>query len=237
MTSPHQPAVEPIEVAPTDLELMAYFDGELDGERALEVARYLEATESARQKLDGLSVLGSWVRAQHAEPGHERLTGGPELAAASLGEGFTDALMARIEAESAGEGERSADPPRAQRPPRVEVPSASVPANDNGRLLWGLVAAAAAAAAGLFLWGKGLSGLDESQVARVIGAPALSTSSATVAASSSSAAAVAEADDDSTGVEIAAVDFGAATGAIYYVPKGDDLVGAATTTVVWLADE
>lgn len=240
MTSPSQPAVASTEVAPTDLELMAYFDGELEAERALEVERYLEATESARQKLDGLSVLGSWVRVHDAvsRSAHEPA----ELAGASLrgsgeGEGFTDALMARIEGQALGEGELRADQRAEQRPPRVGMPSAPSPANDNGRLLWGLVAAAAAAAAGLFLWGKGLAGLDESEVARAIGAPTPSASSAPAVAAPSSTAAVAERDDDSTGMEIAAVDFGAATGAIYYVPKGDNLVGAATTTVVWLADE
>lgn len=258
MTTPIQP-----KGMPTDLELMAYFDGELDAERALEVERYLEASEPARQKLDGLHVLGTWVRAQHAEPRpsagkqHEI---GLDAMNASLGEGFTDALMARLEAESERAGELGSAPlgadglssPRtvtptpaadARRgspqlePARLDSQTSKAPANDNGRLLWGLVAAAAAAAAGLFFWGKGVAGLDDSQIARAIGAPGASVSSEPVAIAPSSTAAPVESDDDSTGMEIAAVDFGAATGAIYYVPKGDGLVGAATTTVVWLADE
>jgi hypothetical protein len=264
MTTPNQP-----KAVPTDLELMAYFDGELDTERALEVERYLEASEPARQKLDGLHVLGTWVRAHYAElqpSGGELRASGFDAVDASLCEGFTEALMARLESESDGGGElgsasRGADdpsraevpsPPRAVTPtpaaeerrasPRrgpalLDSPPSAAPANDNTRLLWGLVAAAAAAAAGLFFWGKGVAGIDESQIARAIGAPGASGSLEPVAIAPSSTAAPAERDDDSTGMEIAAVDFGAATGAIYYVPKGDGLVGAATTTVVWLADE
>jgi anti-sigma factor RsiW len=228
MTTPIQS-----KAVPTDLELMAYFDGELDGERAVEVERYLEAAEPGRQKLDGLTVLSTWVRAHHTETlasGSEPSANGSEGSSASLGEGFTDAIMARLESENASTRE-AAELPRLRSTPAV------APANDNARLLWGLVAAAAVAAAGLFFWGKGVSGLDESQIARAIGAPVPSVSSAPVAAAPSGTAAVVESDDESTGMEIAAVDFGAATGAIYYVPKGDNLVGAATTTVVWLADE
>jgi hypothetical protein len=42
--------------------------------------------------------------------------------------------------------------------------------------------------------------------------------------------------DDEHGVEVAAVDFGARIGSIFYVPTGL-AASNATTTVVWLNDE
>jgi hypothetical protein len=42
--------------------------------------------------------------------------------------------------------------------------------------------------------------------------------------------------DDEHGVEVAAVDFGARMGSIFYVPTGS-AASNATTTVVWLNDE
>jgi len=50
---------------PSDLELMSYFDGELEPERLAVVERFLASNGAARRKLQGLAVGGAMVR-EHA---------------------------------------------------------------------------------------------------------------------------------------------------------------------------
>ena len=82
------------------------------------------------------------------------------------------------------------------------------------------------------------------------GTPALSTIGARVACtaspsgSGSSSSGAPAADEPRYGVEVASVDFGQRSGAIYYVPAGDSVAAgdpsvatAAVTTVVWLSDD
>lgn len=47
---------------PTDLELMQYYDGELDAERRAEIEEFLATDAHARDKLIGTQVVGTWLR-------------------------------------------------------------------------------------------------------------------------------------------------------------------------------
>ena len=76
--------------APTDLELMMYFDGELDEPRLSEVRAFVEGAGPARSKLAGLS-LGSELLRESA------------LARAASADDLTDAIMAKISAPAAKE--------------------------------------------------------------------------------------------------------------------------------------
>jgi hypothetical protein len=53
----------------SDADLMMYLDGELDGEAAAAVERALEHDDQARNKLEGLSVLGAFLREGANLPG------------------------------------------------------------------------------------------------------------------------------------------------------------------------
>ena len=70
---------------PTDLELMAFADGELDEPRRAEVEAFLASSADARGKLAGMGLVGELVR--------ER--------AASHDVDLTDAILGRVEREAA----------------------------------------------------------------------------------------------------------------------------------------
>jgi anti-sigma factor RsiW len=208
---------------PTDLELMAYFDGELEEPRRTEVTRWLESDAAgddvgaAQQKLAGLALGAEWV--QSTAP---RTTEADPAA--------VDAILAAIRTE--------------------QVPSASPTvsreaANDNQRWTVGVLALVSAAAAALFLWPRapdtppGVASAGSS-------APRTVTSSASMIAGTTASSGAVDAavgvDDDVQGVQVATIDFGARTGAIYNVVSDvfqDGGAGAekhVATTVVWIAD-
>ncbi|HLM75492.1 MAG TPA: anti-sigma factor [Polyangiaceae bacterium] len=216
---------------PTDMELMLYIDGELDGElddaRRAEIEAHLEQSESGWRKMTALRIGSGMVR-EHA------LASAKDFDIAS-------SIMAKIDAVAV-------DPPAkspakkdsagaevidigARRPTAVDRPKA---ANDNSRSIFTLAAVAVAAAAALMIWGK--MGADPgrsadsapvtAQEAPVIPAPPEEKPPAPPAESAS-----AESESEH-GVEVAAVDFGAHMGSIFYVPT--DAVAGATTTVVWV---
>lgn len=118
-------------------------------------------------------------------------------------------------------GAIAAEPKKAEKKPEAApVPAQRKPANDNARGLWVIAGIAAAAAAALLLWSRGPT--DHGGVASGrSAAPALT--------------APAPLDHIEHGVEVSAVDFGAQTGAVFYVPS--DNAEAVTTTVVWLSDD
>ncbi|MEP7126002.1 MAG: hypothetical protein ABJE95_34030 [Byssovorax sp.] len=218
------------EVIPSDLELMLFADGELDGERVAVVEAFLAHNADARHKLSSLGLVSELVR--------ERA-----VASASPADDIADALMAQIAAEAGTNGVAHAVPA----PPREiaasaklipvasAAPRASKPANDNARSIFALAAVAIAAAAALMIWGRAAD--HHPEVASNL--PAVQTEARPIVVAPPAPIKVVEpvADTDGEhGVEVAAVDFGARTGSIFYVPTGS-AASNATTTVVWLNDE
>jgi anti-sigma factor RsiW len=204
---------------PSDLDLMLYFDGELDAEGREAVEAFLDRQEAPRRKLAGLELGAELVR--------ERA-----LAEVSGMESIADSVMARIEAEEAAAGERTgasagADVGKVAGAPRGK------PANDNARVIYALAALAVAAAAALVIWGR-TGDPSPSAEGPVAGEVAPYTAPASPAPSELEAPTLPEVAAGH-GVEIATVDFGARSGSIFYVPN-DATSSNATTTVVWLAD-
>jgi len=221
-----------------DRDLMRYYDGELDAEREAEIERWLDGADldamqqEGLDKLAGLALVGELLR--ESVDGDDRA------------DGVVDAVMAQLdeldEAPEAGDEEDGEAAEEAalddaaldggDRPPKIEPPKEG-PANDNAARIYMLAAAAAAAAAGLFIWGSQGQDLEPPPHARSV-PPVTATIEATArpAAPPAPPTAVAVEEEDEGGVEIAAVDFGAQRGSVFYV--GDASVGR--TAVVWIND-
>lgn len=271
MTAPEP--TPPTPVPPTDMELMMLADGELDAERRAEIEAFLaladgdEAAQAARGKLSGLREVSALVSSDGVWPeraGVDVVDGvfarlDAEAKTAELPPSETPTIRERAAsrdrastpAASAGPAlsRPTLDGSAASRRSGSAAPPAARPANDNGRLIYGMALAAAAAAAALFFWGK--SGPSESEIHAGLArpgtvatdvAPALDPSddprrAAPEPLPSVEALRADPVDDESRyGVEVASVDFGQRSGAIYYVPT-DGAATAAVTTVVWLSDE
>ena len=213
-------------VIPSDLELMLYADGELEEDRIPVVEAFLAREPNARRKLTSLGLVSGLVR--------ERA-----VASASPADGIADALMAQIAAETStnGVGHAIATSPReVPAPPKIApVAAAAKPANDNARGIFALAAAAIAAAAALMIWGRAAEVPSDVASNR----PTVQTETRPIVVAPPAMIKVAEPAaeaDGEHGVEVAAVDFGARVGSIFYVPTGS-AASNATTTVVWLNDE
>ena len=204
---------------PTDLELMLFFDGELDEPRRTEVERALEAADADRaNKLFGLCAVAETVRAN------------AESRAADFS--ILDGLMASLpEAPDAA-------PPVAT--PEIARPMATVAkkpaANDNSKSIFRLALVAVAAAAGFMIYSR----MEPTRVAS--NEPAVTQQTQQVAAPTPAPVppAVEEAKkpaaepveevaaaDEGEGVIVAAVDFGSKSGSVWQ---------AGASTVVWIAD-
>ena len=211
---------------PSDLELMLYADGELEGERLAAVEAFLARDVGSRRKLSSLGLVAGLVREQ-------------AVASASPADGIADALMAQIAMEAGTNGVvHATSAPRREviAPTPVQLaPRAAKPANDNSRGIFALAAAAIAAAAALMIWGRADVGPE---VATNLSPGQTTEARPIVVAPSAPVKGVEPAveADDEHGVEVAAVDFGARIGSIFYVPTGS-AASNATTTVVWLNDE
>jgi hypothetical protein len=226
---------------PTDLELMLYADGELEEGRCREVEAYVTRDARCRAKVAGLEVVGAVFR--------ERAGG------TSAADDIADAVMARIQVEarsgmSAGaratvNGTDGSGEARAvgstelsslaggAAPKAASTSFEHRPANDNARRIFTLAALAVAAAAAMMIWGRTegepppiASTVRPSAV--TVEVPLQPEPAPTVLAEPASAA--------HPGVEVAAVDFGARMGTIFYIPSGS-AASSETTTVVWLSDE
>lgn len=215
---------------PSDLELMLFADGELEGERLAEVEAFVARNADARHKLSSLGLVSELVR--------ERA-----VASASPADDIADALMAQIAAEAGTNGviHAIATPPREVPAPAKLAPVAALapraakPANDNARGIFALAAAAIAAAAALMIWGRTADLRPD--VASI--SPTVQIEARPVVVAPPAPIKIVEPTADSDGehgVEVAAVDFGARMGSIFYVPTGS-AASNATTTVVWLNDE
>jgi hypothetical protein len=226
---------------PSDLELMMYMDGELDPERAAQIARFLEENPraGAGDKLFGLSVLSAHVRheADRVATVHE---------ADSIVAGVFESIRAEQDGASNGKANgrsRLADVVSITEAKSTAKAPAQKPANDNARLIFGLAGLAAAAAIALGIWGRGAPPLNK--------VPATEKVAVVEATSEAPPAPVVEQNarptqiesnkkpsppvqDDTPAVAVAAVDFGTKTGAVYYVPSDSH---GPTTTVVWVSDE
>lgn len=218
---------------PSDLELMLFFDGELDEPRRAEVERHLAHADgaAARGKLGGLEALSLVVR-ENAGIASKDFSIADAVMAALPSSSSSDAGGTTQVAGLAGVVERGAvGANAASGPPRRE------PANDNSKRILRLAVAAVAAAAGLMIWSRGEVPRADS------GAQAIALrSSAPVVAQAPSVDTAAPAPDDGeaegeaeVGVVVAAVDFGSQHGSVFYVPGGPS-VAASTTTVVWIAE-
>ncbi len=248
---------------PTDLELMMLLDGELEPARRVEVEAFLaEAGEAegaaARGKVAGMRSV-SRVVATFDWPGASPAAGAPRVDLAEL---VMASLPVAVPLRTAGAlvaPASAGDPASAEvvakavgvpaKKPAGETPlpvSSRRPANDNSRAIFGFAVAAAAAAAAVFFWGK--TGDDTATPARdpiAMTAPSIASGASEMAPAPEPLGALADGantelvDEPRYGVEVATVDFGARSGAIYYVPAGiDDAAGkAAVTTVVWLNDD
>jgi hypothetical protein len=218
---------------PSDLELMLFADGELEGERLAEVEAFVARNADARHKLSSLGLVSDLVR--------ERA-----VASASPADDIADMLMAQITAEAGTNGviHAIAAPPREVSEPAKPAklapvaalaPRAAKPANDNARGIFALAAAAIAAAAALMIWGRTADVRPD--VASNL--PTVQTEARPVVVAPPAPIKIVEPTADADGehgVEVAAVDFGARMGSIFYVPTGS-AASNATTTVVWLNDE
>jgi hypothetical protein len=193
----------------SDLELMAYHDGELDDARAREVEDFLAddslAADDARAKLAGLALVGAMMR--------EQIDGDARADAVA------DEVMAALDGDI--------DAKLGKRPKLDGAP----PANDNAGRLYMLAVAAAAVAAGLFVWGK--TAPDETVALDRTGPTSIAIEAPPPAPSIDGERASASSDEDEAlGVEIAAVDFGSQSGSVFYVPGG----ARGATAVVWVTD-
>lgn len=206
---------------PSDLDLMLYADGELEGEERAAVEAYIARVGAGSTKIAQFNLVSSLVRDQ-------------ALDGAGKADGLADAVMAKIAAEDASAKEA---------PPRAPIALASAPralkaqargersANDNARGIFALAVVAVAAAAGLMIWGR----MDATPQHAPIAISTTSPQSPVPPASVTSATPAPEGDNE-PGVEVAAVDFGARMGTIFYVPTKES-ASNVTTTVVWLNDD
>ncbi|WP_437620754.1 anti-sigma factor family protein [Sorangium sp. So ce1151] len=211
---------------PTDLELMLYVDGELDEARHRQVEEYVLHDPRCRAKVAGLVTAADMIR--------------DGALASSAADGIAGEVMAKIHAAPAASA--TSDSGAAARPiaaPSGELPRAPArlrqpPANDNARGIFALTALAVAAAAALMVWGR--MGVEAPSAALPTPSPVEVLAPPPVAPAHEPTAAPSAEGEVEPGVEIAAVDFGARMGTIFYVPR-EAVASGPTTTVVWLSDD
>lgn len=247
--------------APSDLELMMYFDDELDEARRSEVRDWLEASaggivavpppvgnarEAARSKLVGLSMVGLAVREGAVATG---------LRAKDLADSVMAATGADTGADIGADTEpavlqsKGSVPAKGQEPRALKIgldkhtAPAAPAANDNNKFILGLAGLAAAAAAALFIWGRSpvtedlprartsASGDAVESIAAVPSDPVPAPVAQASSAPDPDVTAPTGEDEPARSVEVAAVDFGSRPGFVYYDVSGND------TTVVWVRDE
>lgn len=209
---------------PTDMELMLFADGELDEPRHHEVERFLASDAEGRDKLAGLRVVGAFVQEQ-ADDGPSALN-------------IADAVMARVAQEG-----RSARVPadnviplqgrRNQAPKSEREAPASGLFGRTSRAVYYFAGAAIAAAAAMSLWVQVDPQMPALPPTTAI-VPGAQAVPGPVAALPADTAPVAALEPD-VGVEVAAIDFGTRSGAIFYV-QGNEAATGGTTTVVWVND-
>ncbi len=219
--------IAPAKDQPRDIELMMYFDGELEDERRDAIEAHLASSRAAGAKVRALG-LGSEMLARHVSR------------SSAAADGIADAVMAVIAEDAAKQDELGVAPRTNAVTPSKRAP---VAANDNARRIYAAALLAVAAAAGLLIWGRGAdtmptaSPTPSADVATSVEVAAATAPPASASPSAPGSATEEEAEPEAVhGVEVAAVEFGGKMGSIFYVPSGETGSGN-TTTVVWLADE
>jgi anti-sigma factor RsiW len=210
---------------PSDLELMLYADGELEDARRAMVEAYLARDTAASSKLAAQRLVSGIVR--------ERALG-----AAGRADGIADAVMAEIESPAKGAAEAKIPKPAALAPAKGGLApkmGRERPANDNARGIFALAAVALAAAAGLMLWSR-MGAEPQAALHFPVATSATTQEQSPAPPPQVETAEPAPDGDDGPAVEVAAVDFGARVGTIFYVPT-EAAASNATTTVVWLNDD
>jgi len=197
---------------------MLYVDGELDGERGAVVRAYLDRDASARSKVAALRLASSLVCEQ-------------ALDSAIPADDIAGGVMAKIAAGAVKMEPAPLDEPEAKR--ALDEVRRERPANDNSRSILVLTAIAVAAAAGMMIWGRSATPPGPVAQNEPVSIEATAPRSALPPTIVPEPGLVAE---DEPGVEIAAVDFGARVGTIFYVSNGV-AAPSATTAVVWLNDD
>lgn len=222
---------------------MQLADDELDADRAEELAG--ELSEDARDKLAALALAGELLaeRADSdaqaddlADSIMDAIEQGelPELDDRDLPEPTMTASEQDDEVPESGVRGESDEP--AREIGRAAAPRSAAPANDNGRRIFALAAMAAAVAAGLFLWGRSDPGPEVATPRRppATAAPAPAPMPAPTQVAELEPEPNEAVPTDQPGVEVAAVDFGESSGAVFYVEGAAD---EPQTTVVWVTDE
>ncbi len=211
-------------ISSVDSDLMRFFDDELDENEIAELEAALASDEAslleAEAKLDGLDLVrGLLIEAVDED---------------TRADGIADDVMAKLD-----DREELAPADAAPKLP-LQKSKRGVPANDNSRTLWTLAAAAAAVAAGMFIWGN--ADVDVDQIATApapLEAPAQTVEPAketlgdAVGAAPPPQVAGNASDEDEDAVEIAQLDFGAHSGSIF---KVDNDSTGVHTAVVWVND-
>ncbi len=223
MTTPSNDTEPAAPIDDRDLELMRFLDEELDEAEAEAFAAKLD-DEVVRAKLAGLELVGELLR-ENAQ-------------ADERADSIAAAVMERLEAQCSirkDDDESSADvEPIASQPDLRPSATNDAPANDNSRSFFALAAMAAAVAAGLFLWGRSNPTAEVAQAP--YDPPAVAAEMPTsIKPAAADTASLGEAEEEmgQVGMEIAAVDFGAQQGSVFYVGGSDE---ANATTVVWVTE-
>jgi anti-sigma factor RsiW len=229
---------------PTNLELMAYADGELEPEREKEVARWLEEHPDDHQFLNELSNLSVYVQ---------------EFAPAVGSFDVSEQVMAALENDIQSQSDHQDNIEQIGPHSGLRVISSATRArNDNessdaqdltpgakvqpGTPIWLYAALGIAAAAALFLWIKGTA--TEPKTVQLPASTAVMSGAKTAALSAptphhSVAAVNSKIPDTSPGeptsqpTEIDYIDFGSHNGAVFFVEGSSP----KPTTVVWITDE
>ena len=198
---------------PTDLELMAFADGELDPDRAAEISAFLAERPDAGEVVEAVRDLGDHVR--HAAIA---LDGKPAEGAADIAD---DVMAAIARLEAASRNAASIPPPTAHRSVRPATAGGRVSSSPaRGRVAPpAAIVALLAVAAGVFVWSR--ASVPDSAIGPVASfAPAVESLPD-------------PGDDRAPGAQIDAVDFGGNQGAVFYVPGQAN----TATAVVWIAEE
>ena len=199
--------------APTQLELMAFADGELDDDRAEEVAAWVAGHPEDARIVRAIGDVGAVVA---------------NVAGRKVGTDVADDVLAAIDRIEAAERNAiiaSTPPPPTSRIRTLRPAPASGPVSARsqrvGRVGAAIMAVALAAAAAAVVIYRGRA--ERAPLAGPIASIEKSPASNVPATS----------DDAVHGTDVDAVDFGAHQGAIFYVPGQAN----TSTVVVWIAEE